>query len=143
MFKEIVSQISFSPAMVEQLSVYARTIKQRRRISGWSLIIVGALLVLQIVATIVPPPTDPTQGPTGQSSDGFISTLYNETDTPTSTSIFSYVDDIADALPSLSNATIIGFSTLLLIVNFFTYLSLGLRSKEIRIIRTQLNTGAL
>lgn len=143
MFQEIVSQISFSPAMVERLSLYAHTIKRRQRISGWSLIVVGILCIAQIIVTMVPPPSDISQESLDQSSDTFVSPLYDESSVTSTPSILSQLDTLASNLPSYDNAIIIGIYSLLLIVNILTYLSLRLRAKEIRIIRTQLNTGGL
>lgn len=57
MFREIVSQLSFSPATVERLSAYAHTIKQRQRTSSWSLLVLSLLLIIQVIITIAPPHT--------------------------------------------------------------------------------------
>ncbi|OYX52941.1 hypothetical protein B7Y92_04430 [Candidatus Saccharibacteria bacterium 32-50-13] len=92
---------------------------------------------------MVPPPSDISQESLDQSSDTFVSPLYDESSVTPAPSILSQLDTLASNLPSYDNAIIIGIYCLLLIVNILTYLSLRLRAKEIRIIRTQLNTGGL
>lgn len=141
MFQKIVSQISFSPATVEQLSDYANVLKRRQRISGWSLVIVSLLLVLQSIITLLPPIS--TQPSIDQPVDDFISGLYEESPATSSPSFLSHINTFASELPSINNALITSFYGLCLIVNVLTYVSIRLRIKEIRIIRTQLNTGGL
>ncbi|HMS93339.1 MAG TPA: hypothetical protein PKD28_03010 [Candidatus Saccharibacteria bacterium] len=142
MFKEIVSQISFSPAMIERLSTYAHVLKRRQCISGWSLIIVTSLFIAQTAIALFPVPTITSHSPIDQSSDDFVSAFYDET--PASPSSFlSWFDELAEELPSFDAPVIISFYGVCLLVNLFTYFSLRLRAKEIRIIRTQLNTGGL
>jgi hypothetical protein len=142
MFQEIVSQISFSPAMVERLSVYAHTIKRRQRISGWSLVVVSILFIMQVVVTLLPAPTISHES-TSQASDNFVSELYDGSSATSDSSMVSWLNTFASEIPSLGNPVVIGIYGLLFIVNGLTYLSLRLRSKEIRIIRTQLNTGGI
>lgn len=141
MFQKIVSQISFSPAMVEQLSDYANVLKRRQRISGWSLVIVSLLLVLQGIITFLPPTG--TQPSIDQPVDDFISGLYEESPATPSPSFLSHVNNFADELPSINSTLITSFYGLCLVVNVLTYISIRLRVKEIRVIRTQLNTGGL
>ena len=147
MFKEIVSQISFSPAMVERLSTYARTTKRRQHISGWAFILATLLLVLQVVVTVAPPPqTGASSDPyiTTQPADDFISSFPEGAPlASTDTSIFKDVNAFLDALPHIDNSATLILHSILVIGSAFIYMSLRQRSKEIRIIRTQLNTGGL
>ena len=146
MFKEIVSQISFSPAMVERLSTYARAIKRRQRISKWAIVVLSILLSLQLIVVALPPQPEATDATTTTNtlSDGFISAFVEEEETPASASqsITEQLTAIADELPSTDNATVLAVYVILLLISVITYLSLRQRAKEVRIIRAQLNTGA-
>lgn len=65
MFKKVVSQLSFSPATVERVADYARSVRQRQRLHGWAIV---ALIVFGVVYGITlafPPETaaDPAHTP--------------------------------------------------------------------------------
>lgn len=143
MFKEIVSQISFSPAMIDRLSAYAQVLKRRQYISGWSLVIVAALFVAQTTIALLPAPAITPHAPVDPVSDDFVSAFYEDAPAAAPSSLLSQFDELATSLPVFDAPVIISFYGLCLIVNTLTYLSLRLRTKEIRIIRTQLNTGGL
>jgi hypothetical protein len=63
MFKEIVSQLAFSPATVGRLSEYAKKVKQKQRISGWVTFLFALLLLIHIVFPLfgASPAATPTQ----------------------------------------------------------------------------------
>ncbi len=55
MFKEIVSQLSFSPATVERLSAYASSVKREQYISGWASIVLCFVLLIHLITLSLPP----------------------------------------------------------------------------------------
>ena len=57
MFKEIVSQLSFSPATVERLSAYASNVKREQYISGWASIVLCFVLLIHLITLFLPPST--------------------------------------------------------------------------------------
>lgn len=141
MFKEIVSQLSFSPAMVERLSTYTHRVRQKQRMSGWSLTVLTILFFAQIVVIALPPPS-PITGQEPQNSNDFVSTIVSEEPHP-SPSMVARFEGFVDELPPVSDITSVAIYFGLIIINTLTYLSLRQRVKETRIIRRQLNQGAL
>lgn len=144
MFKEIVSQLAFSPVMVERLSAYAGILKRRQRISGWACVILAVLVAVQIIVVALPPhsaATDPAPATT-YPSENFVSGLVDEAPAVTP-SLLAQFEALAGDLPSLGDGVIISLYSVLLGASLLTYISLRQRSQEVRIIRTQLNTGGL
>lgn len=139
MFKEIVSQLSFSPAMVERLSTYARTTRQQQRLSGWSLVVLSVLFFAQIIVIALPPPATIT----GQEAENeFISTIMTEEPSHTPSAVAQF-EGFINKLPAVTDITSIMVYLGLIAINALTYLSLRQRVKEMRIIRRQLNQGGL
>mgnify|MGYP001244603745 CR=1 FL=1 len=54
MFKKIISQLSFSPVTVERLGEYAKTVRIRQRLYGWSILLSALLLAVQIFTIVAP-----------------------------------------------------------------------------------------
>ena len=252
MFLKVVSQLSFSPATVERVADYARSVRQRQRLHGWAAITLVILGIVYGVTLAFPPKisTDPVYIPeqpplnhilqrthtpdtteassnqlvtwslvvsnpsaapitddiwfltddisyyaeiTSVSNDGIISdsnhrilwpditvlpgesthltvtarvhSLINEkaaqTNNPAShdcrvTTIFGTTEEVTincpalkqveavlQQLPSMHSALgIVGY-IIIFALNLIAYFALRLRSKELRIIRAQLNTGGL
>ena len=141
MFKEIVSKLSFSPAMVERLSTYARTTKQQQRLSGWSLVVLSVLFFAQIIIITLPPPATIIEQ-TASDTDEFISPLITEEPSNAPTVVAQFESFITE-LPKVTDMTSIMMYLGLIIINTFAYLSLRQRVKEMRIIRHQLNQGGI
>jgi hypothetical protein len=55
MFKKIVSQLSLSPATIEQVARYAKTTRQNQRLYGWAFIILAAVTILYGAALLTQP----------------------------------------------------------------------------------------
>lgn len=54
MFKKVVSQIGFSPASVEQLAKFARSVRRRQHLHGWAVFVIAGLIIILGATTLLP-----------------------------------------------------------------------------------------
>ncbi len=54
MFKNIISQLSFSPVTVERLGDYAKSVQRRQYLHGWTAIVLALLIIAQVATILLP-----------------------------------------------------------------------------------------
>lgn len=54
MFKKVVSQVTFSPATVQQLAQYATDTRKRQRLHGWAIVALALLIVTCGIVALLP-----------------------------------------------------------------------------------------
>ena len=86
MFRKIISNLPFSPALVGQLGFYAKSLRREKTTRKLTFIFVALTLVVQSLAIFQPPtsanassPNDFVNGGIGQSIDGFLSAYNSNT----------------------------------------------------------------
>lgn len=130
MFKKIVSGLPFSPSMVAQLGSYSKQLEKERRLRLLGLVFAVIITTVQLTYLFTFSFFN-----LSLSKESVVFQVYEP--------LFEHIKNIHNLLPSATLSINVTFFGILILISIYMYFRCRQINEEIRLIRKNLNSGAL